>query len=179
MTKALYVIGAPGVGKSTALLHLFPCMKGSAAHAVPEYPLLKLTALGPGTAMLGVWRNDFPGTDGLSMAVLPQAVEWARCAPALPKILIGEGQRLANLRFLVELHDRPDVELTVVYLYAKAEEMTKRRAHRTQNQQWVKAASTRAFNVMRQCDEYGITTMPLNTEGAPPHAVAAWMSTFV
>lgn len=87
-----YLIGPPGVGKSTALasvtsgwsltLQLKPF-----AHQVSAEGIV-----------LGRGDRDFPGTDTLSMSVLPKAVDWLERQPD-SVLIVGEGDRLATVKF--------------------------------------------------------------------------------
>jgi hypothetical protein len=173
VTKSLYVIGGPGVGKSTAMRLAFPTMVGASPYKPAGFKLLRLTALGPGETMLGVWREDFPGTDGLSMAVLPEAVRWASEEP-LPRAVVGEGQRLANVDFFLALAERS--ELTIAHLTASPEDLAARREGRTQNSQWQAAATTRAANVAAKARSYGLRVLDLDTSDIPAYGIAFWLS---
>jgi hypothetical protein len=157
-TRALYVIGPPGVGKTTAVLGfvrggwtLGPAV--TAAPLITYRPLLVgQTGLSEGM-YLGDVREKFSGTDALSMAALPKAKEWVRrdgaswSAREDRGAIIGEGQRLANDDWLAMVNDV--TELTVLSFDATDEALDERCAVRGtgQNLSWRKAATTRARNL--------------------------------
>ena len=133
--RAVYVVGAPGVGKSTLLMSLLEPW-----HVMPDVPLrgvlrghpLVLRADGETQGMyLGRQRPNFPGTDALSMGVMPDAVRWATEYP-LPSLVLGEGARLGTPAFvgLLALH----TDLTLVHLVASDEALNARRAVRGSQQ---------------------------------------------
>jgi hypothetical protein len=146
---ALYLIGAPGVGKTTALSLIQRQVRFD-----PPTLLWGSLLRGevwrrgglPAGVRLGLTRESFSGTDALSMAVHPQAVEWAQQA-TLPRALAGEGQRLATFAFLSALADRCD--LTVVHLVASSASLDLRCAIRgsTQAEPWRRGAAVRAANL--------------------------------
>jgi len=170
VTRAIYVIGAPGVGKSTATWGAFPAAPGAPFWSPEGYPMVKLTGCQGGVLQLGKYRPAFPGTDALGMAVVTQATSWVANTPPneLPSVLVGEGARLANLRFLGALHRRGDVYLTVVHLTAADRSLATRRSGRTQNASWVKGATTRAYNLAAELRTQGFEVMAWDTTDADP-----------
>jgi P-loop Nucleotide Kinase3 len=96
---ALYVIGEPGVGKSELIEELTAY---AAAEELAEPFAHRIYECG--VIELGRRREEFSGTDSLSMAVQPKVMEWLETAK--PAMLLAEGDRLANDGFfkrLVEL----------------------------------------------------------------------------
>lgn len=90
--RMLYLIGYPGAGKSTLLRAALEDVK-------PYYYYTKPFAFSeyPGGALLGAEHKTYPGTDRLSMGVLPIACSWLQfCSYSL---VIGEGDRLNNRKF--------------------------------------------------------------------------------
>lgn len=149
MTRALYVVGAPGVGKTALMRELKrPYLVGDARRAWPK-SLLWLTPLYGADLVAGVelgrQRERFGGTDALGMAVMPHALAWLEQSQ-LPPIVLGEGSRLGTVGFLSELAKR--AHLTVVLLTATAECLAARRKARGSNQSpaWMRGAETRARN---------------------------------
>lgn len=160
MTRALYLVGPPGVGKTTLMTLLLSRYQVLNAWVPPGYGPLRLEPLIDGGGMaagyhLGITRAAFGGTDALSMGVNTAAVRWVSEAP-LPGVLYGEGQRLANMRFLTALADQAD--LTVVHLTAPVEVLDARCDARGSKQDpaWRKAGRTRAANVARDAAAAGI-----------------------
>lgn len=169
MTRSLYVVGPPGVGKTSALngaLRLAQLERAVASVIDPRWPLLRGQQLRRSTIphgyVLGVHRPAFSGTDALSMAVHPQAVAWAT-EGRLPRVVVGEGQRLATKGFLGALAARSD--LTVVHLTATDEALTARRAARGSDQDasWMAAARTRSTNLIEAVTGMGLDVVELDT----------------
>lgn len=152
MTKLIYMIGAPGSGKSTA-------MRAATKHLqrVPWYDDdyvardLLLSPAGDLVAVeLGKRRGDFAGTDALGMSVIGQAEEYLATLPEQPPIVLAEGARLANARFLrFALDQGMDVSL----LYLDNPQAGRWRSDRalklgkTQNEAWAKGRATAAANL--------------------------------
>ncbi len=96
----VYVVGEPGAGKTTLLgaalavgdWHEHPRAKPFAHVELVD----RVTGVVDG-CYLGVRRARFAGTDALSMSVGPRARAWLADAPG--RFVLGEGDRLANLKF--------------------------------------------------------------------------------
>lgn len=161
MTKAVYIVGAPGAGKSTLMARLLegwavgPYTKWTSREMFGHY--LQHPEKGSG-AYLGHLRPDYPGTDALSLSVAPQALLWLEALPLLGlDWVFGEGARLSHPGFLEALAAQTD--LTLVYLQVSAEEAARRRAARGGKQlteSYCKTAATRAENVAKLCSTVGI-----------------------
>jgi predicted nucleotide kinase in modified base biosynthesis len=91
MRDVLYLIGAPGSGKSTLMAGL---VAGHPAvlHAEPFAHLCYA-----GAVQLGASRDAYPGTDTLALNVQARVLAWL-ARTDLPLVL-GEGDRLANAPF--------------------------------------------------------------------------------
>lgn len=160
MTATLYVVGPPAVGKSTLVSALLERYVSAGPVDVGHPPLvvehLRLVAdsAQPDGVYLGIRRDEFPGTDALSMGVLPHAEEWAQHA-ALPPLIVGEGDRLAHERFLAPLAERG--QLVIVYLAASPKILAARRLERgsQQNETWATGRATRARNVAEAAERRG------------------------
>lgn len=172
MTRALYLVGEPGVGKSTAVSHLTDHLPLTDAHTLdPATPLLKGRTW-PGGVVLGGDHPTFPGTDRLSMAVAPQAAQWAATSN-LPPVIIAEGQRLAVASFFAALQGRTGY-LTVIYLTAAPAVTQQRRETRgtAQNPQWVRGSRTKAHNAAEAARVAGAQVIDLDVSDLRPAAVA-------
>lgn len=126
---------------------------------------------------LGKHRGAFSGTDALSYRVLPDAARWAEVGD-LPRLVFGEGARLAHLKFLLPLAARTD--LVLVSLTADGEALAERRTARanTQSEAWMKGAATRARNVAATAREAGLRVVEVDTTGKPPETVARELDMF-
>lgn len=148
MNELVYLVGPPGVGKSTAMALLTrDCMPLGCALQPFAYDLLQ----GPdGTraARLGANRpGGFSGTDALPMNVQPKAVSWLAVCPF--KLVLGEGDRLGNVKFFqaaLVLGWR----LHLVGLTASQDELEFRRRVRGSNQNptWMRGRQTKVDNVL-------------------------------
>lgn len=167
--EAIYLIGPPGVGKTTLMNEILDGWRR-------EEPV-KLNGTLVGEPLtdtngvtralhLGKTREQFGGTDALSMAVNPKAIEWVRTA-ALPQMIFGEGQRLANMGFLAALHAR--TILTVVYLTAPERILDARCDQRgsKQDPRWRKAGRTRAANLAGELRALGVHVAMRDTSMGP------------
>lgn len=152
MTKLIYMVGAPGAGKSTA-------MRSATNHfrRIPVYddPLVSRDLIidhaGKVLAVeLGKRRADFSGTDALGMSVIGQAEDYLAKLPEAPGIVLAEGARLANARFL---KSALDLGMDVSLLYLDNPEAGRWRTQRAaqlgkaQNETWVRGRATAAANL--------------------------------
>ena len=164
MTSSVYIIGAPGSGKSTEMAQLLrgwgigPYVRFTQREMFGHY-MSSEKGLG---AYLGHLRPEYPGTDALSLSVAPQAVSWLQDTVPLLGLdwIYGEGARLSHMGFLNELAACTD--LTVIYLQVDPEEAARRREARggkLLSDQYCKIATTKAQNVARACREAGIKVL--------------------
>lgn len=111
MGRAIYVVGAPGAGKSTFTRALADRL-GTGERVQLERPLPHVD-IGNGWAEVGRDRGAFGGTDALGYTAISLAVPWV-LSDQRPAHLLGEGDRLAVARFLSALEQ--SYELTVIHL---------------------------------------------------------------
>lgn len=146
----LYIVGAPGVGKSSVARALrTPWDQEVLRHDPVPHTLLRHPASGTAHGLeLGVPRENFPGTDALSMSIGPHATAFLRdkCGPFA--FALGEGARLATRPFLGTLATA-GVRVTLVHLRADPELLEERWRARgaKQNPSWRKGAETRAWGI--------------------------------
>lgn len=163
MTKRLvYLIGQPGAGKSELMTRLTQRFI-RLPFEPPEVPVAhdqlvdKITGELVG-AEIGKRRELFSGTDSLPSSVIDKAVPWVESAPY--ELLLAEGARLANRRFLVAAHASYDVTVALLD-HPDADVWRKRRAKaigRDQNAAWVKGRLSASRNLADQlADVVGIT----------------------
>lgn len=97
----LYMIGEPGIGKTTTMavitahLTLLGVTDTPFTHTLyGDHPDGHVT-----TIEIGKHRPIFGGTDALAMSVITRVETWLHTTPPVP-LLLGEGARLSNMRFL-------------------------------------------------------------------------------
>lgn len=167
MSKSVYLIGEPGVGKTTvtsALCQNFAL--GDELQLLGKLWGTELLSAGELAGYrLGRERELFAGTDALAMSVNPDAVKWVQEDP-LPEIIVGEGARLANKRFLTALEEKTNFLLVLVI----ADNAAQRREERgsNQNQSWVQGRLTASVNLFKEALEFGWNAIVLdNTDNDP------------
>lgn len=151
MTQLLLIVGEPGAGKTSAMRE---GTKHLSRLTMPkdQYPARDalLDPSGVQAVELGAQRGVFSGTDALPMDANPKACAYIQNPPEQPAVVLAEGARLANRRFLQAAVDA-GAQVTLLHLdnpqadawrAARAEQLGK-----TQNEQWVKGRATAARNL--------------------------------
>ena len=155
MLKVIGIGGAPGTGKTTAMNLIMENLKG---HIVP-FEYLKLVKgyryIEEKTVILGVYNGEtFSGTDKLSMAVVPQAIQFIKFFAKLRPTwkVIFEGDRLYTKKFFDSIAKKCD--LTLIELYTDEETKQNRYRERKSNQseKWLKGRKTKLNNVAKDYD---------------------------
>jgi hypothetical protein len=155
MDHLIYLVGQPGAGKSTLMARLTEPFD---RHAVPDV-LLTDNMVAHDVLMLrdspeivgaelGKRRDAFSGTDALPSAVIDKAVPWIATRPY--PLILAEGARLANKRFLYAGLDAGYAVTLVLLDHDDAETWRKLRAKqigRTQNPAWVKGRLSASRNL--------------------------------
>lgn len=162
--RLTYLIGEPGVGKTTLMSAITDGLPGLAARR----PFAR-TIYDCGVVQLGEARAVFGGTDTLSMSVQPKVLEWAEM-PDYPDI-VGEGDRLANDKFFSAMRDL-GYDVCVVLCSAPAAIASERRLRRAgehrmkpQDATWLKGRQTKVEKLAMEWAECTITTdSPLETQ---------------
>lgn len=95
----IYVIGIPGAGKTSAVNAAVDRL-----NIAPDVRTVPIPHVRYGDVWyLGKRREPMGGTDALSMSIQPQVVTWlsdmTQAHAERPRVLIGEGDRLANAKF--------------------------------------------------------------------------------
>lgn len=151
MTNLIYLIGPPGAGKSTAM--------HNATATLTRLPLPKdqhpardtLLHHGELAAVeLGQHRDTFPGTDTLPMSIINRAIPYLADPPEQPPLILAEGARLANKRFLTAAAEHCQ-HVHLIYLdnpHADTWRATRaQQLGKTQNESWAKGRATAARNL--------------------------------
>lgn len=148
MKRALYLIGVPGAGKSTVMSALTDGLDRWTMRTSLGMVYEELWDEEPRWIELGQRREQFSGTDALSMSVQPAAEEFVRHCSY--DVVLGEGDRLANHKFFDALKDA-GFDLRVVLLDCPPELAAKRRAARgsNQNETWLAGRETKVENLRR------------------------------
>lgn len=146
--KLVYLVGPPGVGKTTLMEALTArCERQSEAKPFAHDWLYRDTT--PVGIELGRRRETFSGTDALSMSVQPKAEYWMtlRRHP----LILGEGARLATHGFL-QAARAAGYKVSLVHMVATDETLEARRRLRGSNQKpsWIAGATTRARRIADQ-----------------------------
>lgn len=150
MNRLVYLIGEPGVGKSTLMEAL---TEGLVDVEVSPAPVPHTMFYGPYRDQHEPWaieigrrRADFSGTDALSMSIAPKAREWIATVPH--PLVLAEGDRLASPSFWLAAEEG-GYRVDVVLLDADPEVAAARRAERGSDQggSWLKGRLTKVRNL--------------------------------
>ena len=139
----LYLVGPPGVGKSTVMAELTRRCRRELSPKPFAHDHLYTDDLEPVGMELGRRRATFSGTDALGMSVQPRAVEWIASRPH--RLVLGEGARLGTVGFLTAARTA-GYRVLLVHLSAPEDVLERRRALRgsSQSPAWMRGAETRA-----------------------------------
>ena len=144
--KLIYLIGLPGCGKSTVMKEFMSRYNDW----VTNRPIDLLDSHTSGELrVLGKYEEGetFSGTDRLSMAVAPKAIEYY--SEDRDEVVIGEGDRLNNGGFFDCFDDKVIVHLTV------SDEERQRRYEQRGSNQSDKFIQTVKTKVSRIAEKYG------------------------
>lgn len=145
--KVIYLIGMPGTGKSTIMQEF---MKGIWWQDDRPIDLLD-THINEekNVRVLGKYFEEgqtFGGTDRLSMAVAPKAIEWISTKP--DELIVGEGDRLNNSGFFEACGD----DLTIIHLTVSDAERERRYKERgsDQSEKFIQTCRTKCDNIVKK-----------------------------
>jgi hypothetical protein len=170
--------GPPAAGKSALMAALTGGMDRVLRLQPFAHELLLDRDGTPIAAELGKRRNGFPGTDTLSMSVAPLAKAWLANCPV--DVVLGEGDRLAHMGFLVAARDA-GFTVDLVSVTATDAELGKRRGMRAaaQNAQWMKGRETKVTRLVADATEAGFDVATLNSTRTPAAELAAQLRAWV
>jgi len=143
--RVVYMIGLPGCGKSTVMKKFMEEFIGWEQDRPVD--LLDSHICGD-VRVLGKYETGetFSGTDRLSMAVSPKAVEFVHARP--DEYIFGEGDRLNNSSFFTACMD----DLTILHLTVSDEERERRYKERGSNQsdKFIQTVRTKVSNIVEE-----------------------------
>lgn len=176
MSKILFVVGEPGVGKSTLVAEAFAhCDRVELDHLAAGGPMRELLWHGGELAgcelgrRLGKHPEGYPGTDTMSQTAIVGVDEWLRAGADGLGFVVLEGTRLMNKRFVTAALAGGH-SLDLFYLYGP-EVARQRREERgsNQNPQWLKGRQTAARNFYQLVDRMRNTEDRVHTHVLAPH----------
>jgi gluconate kinase len=154
--KVIYLIGLPGCGKSTVMKNVMSKFEGWEQHRPID---LLDSHVSNNVRVLGKYEEGetFSGTDRLSMAVSPKAVEYIESKPE--EFILGEGDRLNNKAFFNACGDN----LTIIRLTVSDEERERRYKERgsDQSDKFIQTVRTKVNNIV---EEFGDKQTLFGTE---------------
>jgi hypothetical protein len=170
VTRAVYIIGGAGTGKSTFTAEILDSagIMGPLEdlHSKPNSRGTMITLrghqVGEDGLYLGCMRESFPGTDGLDRVSYIPGEEWLETA-LLPEWIIAEGATLAARRFIRVLNETTD--LVLVHLVADEFVVELRCMERgsSQDQKFITATATRSENLARDMEKEGVEVYRYDT----------------
>jgi hypothetical protein len=142
----VYVVGAPGCGKTTLMAELTRNCSRSPADGPVPYDLLSIGRHHVAVEM-GKHRGTFSGTDAMSMSIQPQAEKWIAGRPH--PLVLGEGMRLANLKFFNAAADAGYVvKIVSIAIESSLLEAQREARGARQSELWLRGATSRARNLV-------------------------------
>jgi len=150
MRKLIAIGGEPACGKTTIMKRFLE--EKNLQSVEPKKLVSSMYDVNNKLYILGKYGSDelFPGTDKLSMAVQPNAIEFLK---ECKDNILFEGDRLFTQSFLeeaVNLVDRGELELRIIIITADPSIVSKRHHDRgdTQSEKFLKGRVTKYENIM-------------------------------
>ena len=144
----IYLVGAPGSGKSTLMAKLTDGYVRVPVSTPVAHDILVDPVTGePAAIEVGRRRATFSGTDALPSSVITAAEPWIASRPA--RLVLAEGARLANMRFVQAAASTYDVLIALLDHDDVDSWRSKRSAElgKEQNASWVKGRLSASRNL--------------------------------
>ncbi|WAB09180.1 adenylate kinase [Gordonia phage LittleMunchkin] len=157
MKRLVYLIGQPGSGKTTLMSRITNnAARVHTPHPVPRDLLVNPTSGSVFAVELGRQRpGGFSGTDALASTAINAAEPWLR-TQIETDLVLAEGARLANVRFLKAAEESGYRVLLVLLDHDDAEAWRESRSAeigKHQNASWVKGRLTASRNLASAANE--------------------------
>jgi dephospho-CoA kinase len=146
--KILAVSGTPGVGKTTLFRAVIDRLGKEGQKMMQSGLVVYHEWTDQRLIILGDYRKrGFGGTDRLSMAVQPQAIEFLRSRAGDDIIVLFEGDRLFNQSFLTEIQKFSKVKLWVLTADENIRRSRCEKRGSNQNEKWLKGRESKIKNL--------------------------------
>ena len=147
MPKLIGICGVPGTGKTTLMREWMSSRIWSEDKPVQ---LLDSHISNDGIRVFGRYENGeiYAGTDRLSMAVMPTAIEYLRSEKDGEGVFVFEGDRLASAKFFSAAQNM-GYDVRIIILEVPETERQARYGERasTQNQKFIQGRVTKVENI--------------------------------
>lgn len=168
--KVIVIAGEPAVGKSTLMKRVIERIGWSGKEITSDGFVYTVVGLDKRVAVLGFYEEGetFGGTDRYAMNIQSKAETALEELAEKHRVLLFEGDRLFNAKFLESLHKR--FPMKVFLLEANAEEKEKRHSKRgdSQNKTWLAGRATKLENILKynnaMKNRYRISVLTNETE---------------
>ena len=179
----MYLIGEPGVGKTTAMRQVTKAYSRAPIFQDDLCPreLLFAKAVHLVAVELGKQRGTFSGTDALAMNIIDRAERYMTELPDNPPFVLAEGARLANKRFLSHCvsvgHRVQLLYLDSPQLAYNQRALRELRTGKKQNESWVKGRASAAANLADNPPE-GVEVLRFRSQRRVIDHMAGQLTTF-
>jgi len=147
----MYLIGEPGVGKSTLMAALTEW--GNQSSVEVDQPF-RYRVWSNGVVELGGRREGYPGTDALALDASPRVVDFLRFQR--PELVMGEGARLGTEKFLLAAQSI-GYELHLYHLVGPARSRRRER-EKPQKESYAKGQRTKSAHLSTMFGALDIST---------------------
>lgn len=173
MKRVIFIIGEPGVGKTTIMKRYMKFFKWKKDESFPLVPCMRRSD--GKVCILGTYGEEiWGGTDRLSLAVQPKAMEFIKKAEC---DIVLEGDRLNTPSFLHWLVEQPEIRLTIMVITAR--ELTVKARHKQrgdhQSEVFIKGRRTKIARVCKDKKLAGLVKLFRNEN----HFDLEWAATFL